>query len=360
MGAERPELYMEMLLDKKVGVVANQTSILPSENIHLVDYLLSEGIEIKKVFVPEHGLRGKADAGELVDNSKDIKTGLPIISLYGKNKKPTVKQLEDIDIIVFDLQDVGVRFFTYISTMHYVMEAVAENSLEILILDRPNPNGDYVDGPILKEKFKSFVGMHPIPIVHGLTVGELAGMINGELWLKNQIKANLSVIAVKNWDHSIPYHLPIKPSPNLPSELSIRLYPSTCLFEGTNISVGRGTLQPFEVYGYPDKRFGNFTFTPVSIDGMAKTPRYEDQTCYGVDLRNEPITSRFTLSYLIHAYQKSPNKISFFTSYFNLLAGTDELKEMIKNEKSAIEIRNTWKNDLDDYKNLRKKYLIYD
>ncbi len=361
VGAERSDLYLDDLKGKNVGIVGNQTSILPGkDNMHLVDYLLAENIQVKRVFVPEHGFRGKADAGELVDNSTDSKTGLPIVSLYGNNKKPSPEQLQGLDVIIFDLQDVGTRFYTYISTMHYVMEAGAENGVEIMVMDRPNPNGDYIDGPVLKEGFESFVGMHPIPIIHGLTVGELAQMINGEKWLKGEKTAELKVIPIENWDHSTTYSLPVKPSPNLPNDLSIRLYPSTCFFEGTNISVGRGTYFPFMVYGYPDADFGDFEFTPVSIDGMAKSPRYQDKTCFGVDLRDEPMTSQFTLSYVLDAYERSNNKEKFFTNYFNTLAGTDELKKMIIAGKSEKEIKDSWKQDLAEYKKLREKYLIYD
>ncbi|MEP0710856.1 DUF1343 domain-containing protein [Algoriphagus sp.] len=360
-GAERPELYLKLLEGKKVGIVANQTSILPqSDNTHVVDYLLSRGVQVEKVFVPEHGFRGNADAGEKVDNTVDSKTGLPIISLYGNNKKPTPAQIQDLDILIFDLQDVGIRFFTYISTMHYLMEAAAENGKKVLIFDRPNPNGNYIAGPVRKEGYESFVGMHPIPIVHGLTVGELAQMINGEKWLKAGIKADLEVIPVANWDHQDSYSLPIKPSPNLPNDLSIKLYPSTCFFEGTIISLGRGTHFPFQVYGYPDPNFGDFTFTPVSIDGMSKTPPHQDQKCYGVDLRNESMTHKFTLAYLLDAYQKSGKGQSFFNNFFNTLAGTDQLKKMIMEGKTEAEITASWESDLEKYKVLRTKYLIYD
>src|SRR5690554_4300165 len=259
-GADRPEVYLPLIKDKKVGLVVNQTSILTQkENLHLVDFLLKEGIKVQKVFVPEHGFRGDADAGEVVKNDTDKETGLPLISLYGNNKKPSASALADVDLVIFDLQDVGLRFYTYISTLHYLMEACAENDKPLIILDRPNPNGDYIDGPVLKEGFASFVGMHPIPVVHGLTVGELARMINGEGWLKDGVKADVQIVEVENWDHSMPYSLPIKPSPNLPNDLSIRLYPSLCFFEGTDISLGRGTYFPFQVYGAPDKKYGDFT-----------------------------------------------------------------------------------------------------
>lgn len=359
-GSERSDLYLPLLEGKKVGIVANQTSIMPqSNNKHVVDFLLEKGVELKKVFVPEHGFRGTADAGEKVDNSIDQKTGLPIVSLYGNNKKPSADQIEDLDVLIFDLQDVGVRFFTYISTMHYVMEAAAENGKQVIIFDRPNPLGDYVDGPIRKEGFQSFVGMHPIPIVHGLTVGELAQMINGEKWLKGGLEVELEVIPVKSWAHSQAYQLPIKPSPNLPNDLAIRLYPSTCFFEGTVVSLGRGTLFPFQVYGYPDPKFGDFTFTPVSIDGMSKNPPHQNKKCYGKDLRNESLDHRFTLKYLLQAFQDSEMGEKFFNNYFNTLSGTDELKRQILEGKSEEQIKETWKEGLEDYKKLRDKYLIY-
>lgn len=359
-GAERADLYLPMLKGKKVGLVGNQTSILPqSANKHVVDFLLENGIEVKKVFVPEHGFRGTSDAGEKVDNSIDQKTGLPIISLYGSNKKPSAEQIQDLDIVIFDLQDVGARFFTYISTMHYVMEACAEQGKKVVIFDRPNPNGSYVDGPVLKKGFESFVGMHPIPVVHGLTVGELARMINGEKWLKGGLIAELEVIPVANWNRNQAYSLPVKPSPNLPSDLAIKLYPSTCFFEGTVMSLGRGTYDPFQMYGYPDPKFGTFTFTPVSIDGMYKTPPHQNKKCYGVDLRGESLDHHFTLSYILDAYQKSGMKEKFFNNFFNTLAGTDELKKQILAEKSEAEIRESWKAGLEEYMQKRTKYLIY-
>ncbi|MEB2775495.1 DUF1343 domain-containing protein [Algoriphagus sp. D3-2-R+10] len=359
-GAERPELYLEQLEGKNIGIVANQTSILTqSNNKHVVDFLLEKGIMVKKVFVPEHGFRGQADAGEKVDNTIDSKTGLPIISLYGNNKKPKQEQIQDLDILIFDLQDVGVRFYTYISTMHYLMEAAAENGKKVMIFDRPNPNGNYIAGPVLKKGFESFVGMHPIPVVHGLTVGELAQMINGEKWLKGGLLADLEVVPVANWNHHTAYNLPVKPSPNLPNDLSIKLYPSTCFFEGTIISLGRGTHFPFQVYGYPDPKFGEFTFTPVSIDGMSKNPPLKDQKCYGVDLRGESMNHEFTLKYLLDAYQKSGKGQAFFNNYFNTLAGTDELKKMIIAGKTEAEITASWQPDLEKFKTLRTKYLIY-
>lgn len=358
--ADQPEKYLPLLEGKKVGLVVNQTSILTSQNnMHLVDFLMMEGINVVKVFVPEHGFRGDADAGEVVNSEIDKRTGLPIVSLYGDQKKPSAKTLSDIDILIYDLQDVGIRFYTYISTMHYVMESCAENKMPLLILDRPNPNGDYVDGPVLKKGFESFVGMHSIPVVHGLTVGELAKMINGEGWLKNKVKAEMEIIPIQNWTHKDPYSLQVKPSPNLPNDLSIRLYPSLCYFEGTDVSLGRGTQFPFQVYGYPDPKFGDFTFTPVSIPGMSKNPPQQNKKCYGVDLRNESLDHRFTLEYLLHAYQVSGKKEKFFNNFFDKLAGTDQLRKDILAGKTEQQIRDSWTSDLEAYKEMRAKYLMY-
>ncbi|HSI78138.1 MAG TPA: DUF1343 domain-containing protein [Lunatimonas sp.] len=359
-GADRPDIYLPMLEGKRVALAVNQTSVLTQrDNLHLVDFLIQSGIDVKKVFVPEHGFRGDADAGELVKNQIDAKTGLPLVSLYGTSKKPSKEAFSDVDVIIFDIQDVGVRFYTFISTLHYLMEACAEQNKPLMILDRPNPNGDYVDGPILKEGYTSFVGMHPIPVVHGLTVGELAQMINGEGWLENGVKAPIEVIPMDNWTHETPYSLPIKPSPNLPNDVSIRLYPSLCYFEGTDVSLGRGTQFPFQVYGYPDPKFGQFSFTPVSIEGMSKNPPQQDKKCYGKDLRNEPLTHRFTLSYLLEAYQLSGKKEKFFNNFFDKLAGSDQLRKDMLAGKNETEIRATWQADLDAYKTLRENYLLY-
>ncbi|ERM80942.1 hypothetical protein P872_10860 [Rhodonellum psychrophilum GCM71 = DSM 17998] len=358
--ADRPEAYLPLLEGKRVGLVVNQTSILSSkDNMHLADFLMMEGINVVKVFVPEHGFRGDADAGETVNSEIDKSTGLPIVSLYGNNKKPSAESLKDLDIIIYDLQDVGVRFFTYISTLHYLMESCAENKMPLLIFDRPNPNGNYIDGPVLKKGFESFVGMHPIPVVHGLTVGELAKMINGEGWLKGGIKSDITVIPVAHWDHAKAYSLPIKPSPNLPNDVAIRLYPSLCYFEGTDVSVGRGTYFPFQVYGFPDKKYGDFSFTPVSIVGMSKTPPQQNKECFGRDLRNESLDHQFTLQYLMEAYQVSGKKEKFFNNFFDKLAGNDQLRKDILAGKPESEIRLGWQKDLDAYKIMRAKYLIY-
>lgn len=358
LGAAQFESYLPQLFGKNVGLLVNHTSLV-GQKTHLVDTLLNLGISVRKVFAPEHGFRGDIDAGEHLSDSKDPQTGLPIISLYGKNKKPTPEQLQDLDVLIFDIQDVGTRFYTYISTMHYAMEACAEQGKPLIVLDRPNPNGSYVDGPMLDPKLKSFVGMHPIPIVHGLTVGELALMINGEGWLENSIQCDLTVIPIKDYVHEAAYNLPVAPSPNLPNDLSVRLYPSLCLFEGTQISVGRGTPDAFQMIGAPHSILGDFTFTPVSIVGMAKNPKYQDKLCYGKDFRNTKPKTAFSLKYLIEFYQKYPDKENFFNSYFDTLVGTFQLKQQIKAGLTEQEIRQTWQADLEKYKKLREKYLLY-
>ena len=357
LGAEQTRQYLPLLHEKNVALLVNQTSRLSSK--HLVDTLLDHNISIKKIFSPEHGFRGESDAGETVKDSRDVKTGIPIVSLYGSNKKPSAQELSDIDVVIFDVQDVGVRFYTYISSMHYMMEACAENNKKMIILDRPNPNGMYVDGPVLEKEFRSFVGIHPIPVLHGLTVGELALMINGEKWLNNGVQCDLEVITMKNYNHSVDYSLPVKPSPNLPNDQSIKLYPSLCLFEGTTMSIGRGTYFPFQVIGYPDPAMGEFTFRPESIEGMAKNPKHEGKTCYGVDLRTKSFSGGLSLQYLLHFYEKYNNKDSFFNNYFNTLVGNKELMQQIKAGLDEESIRLTWVNDLNDYRNLRKKYILY-
>ena len=353
------EEYLPFIESKRVGMVGNQTSIVGKT--HLVDTLLSLGIDVSKIYTPEHGFRGTADAGAKVNSGKDEKTGIPIISLYGKNKKPTPEMLQDIDVILFDLQDVGVRFYTYISTMSYVMEAAAENDIPVIVLDRPNPNGFYVDGPVLKAENKSFVGMHQVPVVYGMTIGEYAWMVNDEGWLKDSIKCDLTVISVKDYHRNAIYELPVKPSPNLPNWESVYLYPTLCFFEGTNVSVGRGTETPFQIYGHPDMR-GSYTFTPKSTSGASK-PLLEGQRCRGENLveyaydyvHNE---NQLHLEWIIDAYLQLKDK-GFFKDYFRLLSGDNQLQRDIENGKSADEIRASWNDGLDTFKAIRAKYLMY-
>lgn len=364
IGAERFDKLKTLLEDKRIGVVVNQTSILNNEiQTHLLDALVENGFQVKVVFAPEHGFRGIADAGEIVKDSKDIKTGIPIVSIYGKQKAPTAEQMADIDAVVFDIQDVGARFYTYISTMHYVMEACAENDKELIVLDRPNPN-DYIDGPIRQPGFRSFVGVDPIPLLHGLTVGELASMINGEGWLKTgENSCKLEVVTMLNWKHGDPYWLPVKPSPNLPNDQAVRLYPSLCFFEATSFSVGRGTYHPFQVIGYPDKKFGDFSFTPTSLPGFDTHPIQKDKVCYGINLQEYPFEGGLTLKFVLYFYDKCGKNASFFFSrakWFDLLAGTDQLRKQIIAGMNEEEIRETWKEDLDNYKEMRKKYLLYE
>ena len=360
VGANRTELFLNHIEGLNVAVVANLSSKIKSEtkSIHLIDSLLKLNIKIKKVFSPEHGFRGEADAGEKVEDGIDQKTGIPIISLHGTNKKPTKDQMKDIDVVIFDIQDVGARFYTYISTLHYVMEAVGENNKKLIILDRPNPNGHYVDGPILESKYKSFIGMHPVPVVYGMTIGEFGIMINEEGWLKNQIYSDLIVIPIKNYNRKMVYELPIKPSPNLPNKQSINLYPSLCFFEQTPISIGRGTNMQFQVIGSPEWENNDFSFKPISMSG-AKYPKHIDQICNGIDLRESAYLSRINLKWLIDAYNKSKNKSAFFKDGFNKLAGNKMLKEQIIDGLSEKEIKQSWKSGVENFKLMRSKYLIY-
>jgi uncharacterized protein YbbC (DUF1343 family) len=360
LGIERTSEYVPLLKGKRVGLVVNHSTIFPSGG-HLVDSLLKWGIDVKTIFAPEHGFRGTADAGAVIKNGKDEKTGVAIISLYGKNKKPTVEQVRDLDVLLFDIQDVGVRYFTYPSTMHYVMEACAENGKSCIVLDRPNPNGHYIDGPVLDRKFASFVGMNPVPIVHALTSGELALMINGEGWLEGKKPCDLTVVPCLGYTHQTRYELPVPPSPNMPNLQAIQLYPSICLFEPTIVSVGRGTTTQFQVIGAPDQVYGKYTFTPVSRPG-AQEPLNKGQVCYGYDLRKvNTLKERFTLKYVIDFYNKAPDKSKFFTSasFFDKLAGTDQVRKMIEDGKSESEIRKTYEPELAKYKESRKKYLLY-
>ncbi|MDA9057059.1 DUF1343 domain-containing protein [Flavobacteriaceae bacterium] len=362
VGAQQTESYLPILKNKNIGIVANQTSVIFKEGgyTHLVDSLLSLNIAVKKVFAPEHGFRGTADAGETIKNGVDVSTGIPIVSLYGKNKKPTQEQLEDLDLIIFDIQDVGARFYTFISTLHFLMEACEEASIPLLVLDRPNPNGHYVDGPILDVTYSSFVGMHPVPIVHGMTVGEYAKMINGEGWLSGGVQCDLRVIPVENYTHQTAYELPIKPSPNLPNTKAINLYPSLCLFEGTNVSVGRGTELQFQILGSPflEGSDYNFEFKPIPNVG-AKYPKHEAKVCKGLNLKDHPNLSQIELKWLIDAYQHTENKDDFFIPFFTKLGGQKLLQEQIENGWTAEQIRVSWKADLEHYKTLRAPYLLY-
>lgn len=363
-GADQMEVYLPLLKGKSIAIVANHTSEIAGT--HLVDSLWRIGsgqfVNIQKVFTPEHGFRGDFDAGALVSDDIDPVTGIPIVSLYGKHKKPTPEDLSGVDLMLFDIQDVGVRFYTYISTLHYVMEACAENDIPLLVLDRPNPNGGYVDGPILDMEHQSFVGMHPIPVVYGMSIGELAQMINGEGWLKGGVKCALTVIPCQNYNHQMEYSLPVKPSPNLPNDHSIRMYPSTCFFEGTVISEGRGTLHPFEVFGHPDLE-GDFAFTPIRIQGMSMFPKHKDVECFGEDLREyypEGGWKHIELKWLIGAYKNFPDKAEFFLPYFENLAGTDKLRAQIEAGWSAEEIRESWEPELQIYNAMRLEYLLYE
>ena len=384
VGANQIEIYLPLLKGKRVGVVANQTSVIfngvpevlegtdsiplssrTSDNsnyTHLVDSLIALNINIKKVFAPEHGFRGNFDAGESVKDDIDIKTNLPLVSLHGKNRKPPKEQLEDIDIMIFDIQDVGVRFYTYISTLHYIMEACAEAEIPLLIFDRPNPNGHYIDGPTLEIENKSFLGMHPIPLVHGMTIGEYAQMINGEKWLANKLQCSITIIPIKNYTHDTFYSLPIRPSPNLPNDQSIKLYPSLGLFEGTNVNAGRGTEFQFQRYGAPflDKENLKFSYTPIPNFG-AKYPKHKNELCYGEDLKDENINGVMTLKWIIKAYKNSTDKSLFFlTKGFTKHAGTDKLQKQIEAGLSEDAIKETWQDDLNAFKIVREKYLIYD
>jgi len=359
--ADRPEEYLKLLENKKVALLVNHTAQAGGK--HLLDFLLENKIEVTKVFAPEHGFRGDIDRGDHFSSDIDKKTGIPIIAMFGKNRKPKLSQLQDVDVVIFDIQDVGVRFFTYISSMHNMMEACAETNKKMIVFDRPNPLGDYIDGPVRKAKFKSFVGMHPIPVVHGLTVGELANMINGEGWLKDKIKCDLTVIPVKNYTHSMLYKLPLKPSPNLPNMASIRLYPALCFFEATEVSIGRGTSFPFQTVAYPDEKFGEFTFVPKDIKGMQNNPIQEGKTCYGINLQEiNPDSVKFSLQYIINCASKFPQPQNMITrnNWFNLLAGNKELQAQIIAGKSEKEIKKSWEAELETYKTMRAKYLLYE
>lgn len=364
VGAENTNAYLKLLKNKKVGLISNQTGIVKDgdKTIHTLDLLMNNDVNVIKLFSPEHGFRGNADAGAKVKSGIDSQTGLPIISLYGDNKKPKANQISDVDVLIFDMQDVGARFYTYISTLHYVMEAAAENNKKVIVLDRPNPNGHYVDGPVMKNEFKSFVGMHNVPIVYGMTIGEYAKMINGEGWLAKGIKADLEIIPLINYTHLSKYNLPVKPSPNLPNEHAINLYPSTCLFEGTNVNEGRGTDLQFQVYGSPYLKDMPYKYTPISKPG-ATSPKFKDEVCFGEDLSDVPYQNEINLKWLINAYKKN-TKQPFWTKngsklWIDQLAGTDELRKQIEQGWTEKQIKATWQKDLESFKKIRAKYLIY-
>lgn len=363
MGAERTELYFDQLEGKKIAVCGNQSSRVG--NSHLVDTLVASGFNVVSIFCPEHGFRGNAEAGAHISSSVDEKTGIPIVSLYGRNKKPDLSQ-SDIELIIFDIQDVGCRFYTYISTLHYVMEAAAENDVEVMILDRPNPNGYFVDGPVLDTTLRSFVGMHPIPVVHGMTIGEYGRMINGEGWLAGHLQCKLQVVPMDNYDHNTRYELPIAPSPNLQTAEAIYLYPSLCLFEGTPISIGRGTEIPFQVYGHPQLTSGDYYFTPMPIKGVSENPPQKGLQCRGYNLTELATTqldkhNSFNISYILNAYRHFPDKAKFFNAnlFFDKLAGTRQLRKDIVAGKSEEEIRASWQPQLEQFKEKRQQYLLY-
>ncbi len=362
-GAYQTLNYFPLIENKRIGFVGNHTSKIGE--VHLVDTLIRSGFKLVRIFSPEHGFRGKAAAGEYVEDGTDIETGVPVISLYGKNRRPKKEQLIDIDVIIFDIQDVGARFYTYISTMTYVMEEAAKNNIPVIILDRPNPNGHYVDGPVLEPEYSSFVGLHPIPVVHGMTVGEYALMVNGEGWLKDNLESNLTIIQVANYDRSMPFNIKTKPSPNLPNMTAIYLYPSLCFFEGTEISVGRGTNKPFQIFGHPSlpENIFNYEFVPESVPAAPEPPLL-NKTCNGMNLSEinpEKIRNKgyLDLSYLLMAYKNFPDKDNFFNNFFDLLAGTDKLRKQIINNYTEKEIRQSWEKDLSNFKKIREKYLIY-
>ena len=357
VGAAQLDSLLPKTKNKNIALVVNYTAVVGQT--HLADTLKSRGVMIKKIMAPEHGFRGNAANGEHVKDGFDTKSGLAVVSLYGSNRKPTAEQLADVDVVIYDIQDVGVRFFTYIGTLHYVMEACVENGKTLIVLDRPNPNGSFIDGPVLSMENKSFVGMHPVPVVHGMTVGEFAQMINGEGWLEGKRKCDLEIIPLKNWTHQDEYSLPIKPSPNLPNDQAVKLYPSICFFEGTALSLGRGTAFPFQAIGHPDLKNMPFQFTPVTIPGVAKNPPQENKLCYGLDLRNVSVPKKIDLHYLLDMYASFPDKEKFFIPFFEKLAGTNLLRQQIIEGLTEDQIRQTWQTDLAAYKEMRKKYVLY-
>jgi len=359
VGAEQVSYYLPMLKNKRVGLVVNQTSMVGDK--HLVDVLIDNNIEVQTIFAPEHGFRGDHDAGEKFSSSIDAKTGVPLVSIYGKNRKPSADIMAKLDVVIFDIQDVGVRFYTYISSMHYMMEATAETGIAFIVFDRPNPNGAFVDGPILEPEFSSFVGMHKIPLIHGMTVGELAQMFKGEGWLNTQTPLDLKVISLKNYQRTMLYSLPVKPSPNLPNDVSINLYPSLGFFEATPVSIGRGTEFPFQVIGHNKISLGQFSFMPISTPNAASKPKLMDKQLVGQDLRNSQVRG-LDLNFIIewHKVFKAQN-IDFFTraSFMDKLSGTDKLRKAIVAGKTAQEIKLSWQDDLVKFKAERKPYLLY-
>ncbi len=361
-GAENTGTYFPLLKGKKIGIVANSSSVVG--NLNIVDFLLQKGFDVKRIFSPEHGFRLNAEAGQTLAGGIDSATGIPVVSLYGSQQKPNVSDLKSLDVVLFDIQDVGVRFYTYISTLALVMEACAENNIPLILLDRPNPNGFYIDGPILEPKYKSFVGLHPVPVVYGMTIGEYACMVNGEKWLKNQVKCDLTVIRLTNYTHRTKCDLPLRPSPNLPNLNAVYLYPSLCFFEGTTISIGRGTSFPFEVIGYPEMKSGTFFFTPRSIPGASLHPPFEGHECRGIDLRGYLLKypdqqGKINLTWLIETFHGFNQDTLFFTGYFNKLAGNATLQQQIKAGKSENEIRRSWKAGIGMFTKIRAKYLLY-
>ncbi len=363
IGAARTDAYLPLLRDKRVGVVVNQTSMVDS--VHLVDFLLSKQVSITAIYAPEHGYKGTVERGEYIESSVDSVTGLPVFSIYGRTRKPNPEMLKGIDVMVFDIQDIGVRFFTVISTMSNVMEACAENGIKVIILDRPNPLGYYVDGPVMKPEFSNFIGLHQVPVVHGMTLGEYARMVNGEGWLKDSVKCELEVITVENYTHDTKYQLPVVPSPNLPDMKSVYLYPMVCFFEGAEVNEGRGTYKPFQQFGTPWFTPRDHAYVPVSIPVLSLHPKFENDTCYGYDLSVKTLAelqeiNQVRLNYLIEFYQKSTQKELFFTDFFENLAGSDTLRKQIIAGQTEEQIRESWQPELGQYKEMRKKYLLYD
>ena len=362
LGADQIDEYLRIIKGHKIAVVANQTSVINGQ--HLVDKLIAEGVAITRVFAPEHGFRGEAGPGDLVNSGKDAKTGLNVVSLYGTHKKPTAADMKDVDYIIFDIQDVGARFYTYISTLHYIMEACAEFKVKLIILDRPNPNGFYIDGPVLDTAFRSFVGIAPIPVVHGLTFGEYAMMANGERWLAGGVKCDITVVKMKNYTHGNLYQLPVRPSPNLPNMTSIYLYPTLCFFEGTKVSVGRGTSRPFEIAGFPGYKKGSIKDTPKELAGIIKDPPYENQECnfedYGKKSESVLNEKKLMIEWIIEMYKAYPDKDKFFSKFFDTLSGTDKFRKQIIAGQNAEEIRKSWQPELERYRKMRSKYLLYE